>query len=409
MTVLASAFLLGSTLFLVAGCGDSRREVPEGTSESRPLESSSEQELARTMALHYAEVLHAAYSDALRGAEELEVAVDEFCAAPSAAGLAACRQAWLKARPAYQQSEVGRFYDGPIDRSPDGPEPDLNPWPLDEAFIDAVEGDPSAGFINDPARALDEAALRALNGQGGEENIAAGWHAVEFMLWDQDRDPKGPGRRDFRDFLDEGPRPHADRRRRYLQTVTGMIVADLKRVTAAWDPKTGAFRQEFLARPIKETLRCMLTGAGTLALGELHGERMLVPYTSKGQEDEHSCFSDTTHLDHLHNLLGVRWVWTGRYESPRDGRRLEGPGFDALLRASGQSDRADRVLASLDAAEEAMRREAFAPFDQAILGADDRPGRRAILDAIRALKRFDGEVTRVARHLGLDIVTVLPG
>ena len=42
------------------------------------------------------------------------------------------RQAWKDAREPYLLSEPYRFYDGPIDT----PEPEINSWPLDEAFID---------------------------------------------------------------------------------------------------------------------------------------------------------------------------------------------------------------------------------------------------------------------------------
>ena len=105
-----------------------------------------------------------------------------------------CRLAWLAARPAYLQTEVARFYEGPIDGGPDAPERRLNAWPLDEAYIDSVEGDPGAGLVNDPVGSRRSTArrLRAANEQGGETNIATGWHAIEFLLWGQDR-ILGPG------------------------------------------------------------------------------------------------------------------------------------------------------------------------------------------------------------------------
>ena len=35
--------------------------------------------------------------------------------------------------------------------------------------------------------------LAAQNERGGEENIATGWHAIEFLLWGQDTNRQRPG------------------------------------------------------------------------------------------------------------------------------------------------------------------------------------------------------------------------
>jgi hypothetical protein len=47
------------------------------------------------------------------------------------------------ARDVYGQTEVYRFYGGPIDVEPGGLEGQINAWPMDEAYIDYVEGDPT--------------------------------------------------------------------------------------------------------------------------------------------------------------------------------------------------------------------------------------------------------------------------
>ncbi|MEZ6197276.1 MAG: imelysin family protein [Planctomycetota bacterium] len=404
----ASGLLVLLTGFLVLAAGGlvgcSREEPPADRDVALDLALASE------VGKHYAVVLREVYADVVKGAEQLDGTVRVFTALPSESGLERCRLAWVGARPAYLQSEVARFYDGPIDRASDGPEGDLNPWPLDESYIDAVEGAPTGGFIGDPERVplIDEAFVRRANGDGGEENIAAGWHAVEFMLWGQDRDPRGPGRRDWRDFADAGGLPHGERRRTYLRTLTRMIVADVSRVAAEWDADTGAYREEFLSVPPREQIRRILTGAGTLAKGELYGERMLVPYTSKAQEDEHSCFSDTTHLDHLHDLLGIVWVWTGRWTSPLDGRVVEGPGLRALA-MKRDPDLAKRIDAHLARAEASLRDPHFQPFDRAIQGLDTDPGRACVREVLSALQELDRDLSRLAAGFGLAIVTSLPG
>lgn len=61
---------------------------------------------------------------------------------------------------------------GPIDGGPNAPERRLHAWPLDEAYIDSADCDPSAGLVNDPAgfpTTVDRATLRAVNERGGED------------------------------------------------------------------------------------------------------------------------------------------------------------------------------------------------------------------------------------------------
>ena len=88
---------------------------------------------------NYATIVEASYSDSLMTAMALNTALVALVDSPSQATLDAARQAWLDSREPYLQTEVYRFYDGPIDNPTDGPEGAINAWPLDENFIDYVE------------------------------------------------------------------------------------------------------------------------------------------------------------------------------------------------------------------------------------------------------------------------------
>ena len=149
--------------------------------------------------VQYGEIVHAAYADTLDGAKRLQKAVDEFVVAPSEKGLTDARLAWLAGREWYGQTEAFRFYGGPIDGE-GGPEGRINGWPMDEAYVDGVEGHPHSGIVNDRAVAIDAPTLAELNEKDGEENIATGWHAIEFLLWGQDRRSDGPGNRAYTEF-----------------------------------------------------------------------------------------------------------------------------------------------------------------------------------------------------------------
>ena len=125
------------------------------------------------------------HSDTLAAAKAMQTAISAFTSQPSAATLAEARKTWLAAREFYGQTEAFRFYGGPIDND-NGPEGRINAWPMDESFVDSVQGKASAGLVNNRKFVISKKNLSAQNERGGEENIATGWHAIEFFLWGQD-------------------------------------------------------------------------------------------------------------------------------------------------------------------------------------------------------------------------------
>ena len=175
----------------------------------------------------YADGVHASYAASLASAQAMNAAIDAFVADPNDDTLATAKQAWLDARDDYGLTEAFRFYGGPIDNEDDGPEGLLNAWPMDEAYVDYVEGDPNSGIINDPATypTIDADTLIALNESGGETNISTGWHAIEFLLWGQDLSEDGPGARPVSDYVDA---PNADRRAEYLTVTSDLVVSNLE-------------------------------------------------------------------------------------------------------------------------------------------------------------------------------------
>ncbi|HLT39801.1 MAG TPA: imelysin family protein [Enhygromyxa sp.] len=360
--------LLPALVLLIAGC------APSAPDPDQPLTA----EEVAPVAEQYATLVAANYADAHASALELRDAIANFVAAPGEAGLEAARLAWLDARESYGQTEVFRFYDGPIDNPDDGPEGQLNAWPMDEAYVDYVEGMPDAGIINDPAGhpTIDTELLSSLNEQGGETNISSGYHAIEFLLWGQDRSADGPGARPWTDYDSSGAGTAAnqDRRGTYLLAAAELLVADLQQLVDAWDGASSSnYRAMLLDEQPEEIVRRMLLGMGSLSGAELAGERIEVALATRDQEDEHSCFSDNTHRDVVSNALGIQNVYLGRYGSS------SGASLYELIAARDQAlaDRlADQIQASVDAAEAIP-----APFDRAIV--DDREAVEATVEALR--------------------------
>ncbi|MEX2580982.1 MAG: imelysin family protein [Verrucomicrobiales bacterium] len=342
-------------------------------------------EVCRELVENYGEIVHASYRDSLAEANRLEEAIAAFLEDPDEAGLEAAKKAWIAARQPYLQTEAYRFYAGPIDDDDDGPEPMINGWPMDEYHVDYVEGAPEAGIVGDVSNypEIDKDLVARLNEKAGETAITSGYHAIEFLLWGQDTNADGPGDRPATDYTTA---KHADRRATYLTVCADLLTDHLAYLVSEWVPgKDDNFRAEFAGRPPLEAARSILYGIHFLAGKELAGERLLVAWDTQEQEDEHSCFSDTTDQDARYDAKGIENVYRGRYET-LDGKTISGPGARALAEIL-MPGKVEDYDAKMDAVIESVG-EIPAPFDQAILGDDEVPGRRAIMTAVEHLEDF---------------------
>ncbi len=154
----------------------------------------------------------------------------------------------------------------------------------------------------------------------------------------------------------------------------------------------------------RESLRKMLVGLGSLARGELAGERLEVALNSQDQEDEHSCFSDNTHRDAVTDALGIENVWLGRYKRA-DGTLLQGPSPRDLVMArdAGLAEKTSKQIAASVAAASAIQ----APFDREIVGAKDAPGRLRVKATIDSLVQQSKDLVAAANAIGISKLTLV--
>ena len=354
-------------------------------------------ERKRAVVANYAAVVDATYKDALAGARNLEAAVRAFLKQPSELSMKSARQAWLDARVPYLQSEAFRFYDGPIDQV----EGFVNAWPLDENYVDYVQGNPRAGIINavEQYPSISRELILSLNEKEGEKSISTGFHAIEFLLWGQDLNPDGPGNRSWRDYTDGAK--NWERRRQYLQIAADLLVEHLQSVADSWvDGRKDNYRAQFQQLDPDTALARILKGIGALSGPELAGERMTVPYETKEQEDEHSCFSDNTVNAIIYDAIGIQNVYLGRYTA-RSGCKVQGPGLHDLLKRVDPSF-AEKLAAQVETAV-ALARSIPPPFDQAILGNDTKPGRVAVKKSINAFQNQSDLIAQSATVLGIKL------
>jgi putative iron-regulated protein len=351
---------------------------------------------------NYANLVHANYKDALTDAQHLQEKIDEFVANPTEAGFEHCKESWLEARETYGQTEAFRFANGPIDDA-DGPEGLLNAWPLDENYIDYVEGSANTGIINDVANfpSISASMLDSLNESGGDKNISVGYHAIEFLLWGQDLTAPSDKKAGQRSFTDYTTLSNASRRGQYLKLCASQIVNYLSGLVEEWKP-SGAYRTTLMAQNSTESLKIILQSIGIMGASELGGERVLAAYSAKDQEEEHSCFSDNTHRDVILNIQGVKNVFTGTYAS-NHGNSVNGKSIADLLKAKDEATY-NSTLAKINQALSTA--EALpTPFDFAISDDASRP---KVLETYNQLQEVGDFFVIAGKKLGLTISTDLP-
>jgi len=407
----AAKLAAGLSVFAAIGAGNA-------FAESSP----SRQAVAET----YVRIAEASYADSLATARELKSAVQALVAAPSTATLNAARVAWLAARVPYQQTEVYRFGNAIVDDW----EGKVNAWPLDEGLIDYVntglygmESDDNPlytfnvianaqltvnGALVDASSITPTLLAETLHeAEGVEANVATGYHAIEFLLWGQDLNSTDQG---------AGVRPASDfdpahctggncaRRADYLTAATDLLIDDLTWMAAQWT-LDGAARAGLLA-DVDGALLALITGMGSLAYGELAGERMQLGLLLHDPEEEHDCFSDNTHASHYYDALGIRNVYTGAYALVGGGS-VSGPSLSDLVRAADPALDIE-LNAKLDDTMVAMasmvaRAEGGEAYDQ-MIGEGNKAGNATVQAAINALISQTRSVERIIVALGIDAI-----
>lgn len=395
----------------------------------------------------YANQAHALYNASLKDAQSLQKAIHEFTNKPSEASFEKAKKAWLQSRESYGLTEVFRLSGGPIDAE-DGwvadaygsLEGQLNAWPLDEVMIDYTtdaNGKRTSGNIIDSkgnftpvgedAKAVNidkitPETLSNLNENGGDANVASGYHAIEFLLWGQDQDynnfvedkitngPKTAGQRPLSDYTSD---KFADRRKAYLNAAVDKLVVDLHTVSSAWEPEvgkenTGLYRAAFLGQlkgqdaakniDAKEALRQVIAGMGVFMKSELANERIAVAVLTPSEEDEHSCFSDNTHRDITQNFEGFVAVLKGELDGKKIGPAL----WDAL--SPNEQAEIDKLIQDIRVRIAKMNELANSTmhFDYQIMPQNETEARN-IVGMKNQMRRLGDQMINVAKGFGITL------
>ena len=262
------------------------------------------------LAASYSNLVSDYYNKTRVKTETMHDAINAFLANPSEDLLNLAKNKWIEARKVYGITEAFRFYGGPIDGTnqfgEEGPEGLINSWPLNEAYIDYVQGNLGAGLINNLNFEINSDTIISSNQSGDDADVSTGWHAIEFLLWGQDFSLEAAGTRPFTDFITG--KNNNDRRIAYLSLTSLLLLKHIKWLEEQWSTN-GEGRKVFLSETDPGGL--ILTGLTTLAAFELSSERIATALDSGEPEDEHSCFSDQTHNDLRANYNGIKNIYFG--------------------------------------------------------------------------------------------------
>ncbi|MGR0278891.1 imelysin family protein [Marinomonas dokdonensis] len=396
---------------------------------SQSVNDTSTSVTSSAVVVNYANIAQAIYADSLTTAQDLKVAIDAFLAAPTEANLALAKEAWIAARVPYQQSEVYRFGNAAVDDW----EGKVNAWPLDEGLIDYVATD-SYGSESDinPLYTANVIANKTLTiggetvdattitpefiaeqlqeADGVEANVASGYHAIEFLLWGQDLHGTNPGagERPASDYsLTDCTNDNCERRREYLSAVTDLLISDLEEMAASWQ-EGGEARSELMAKGTEGGLSTILTGMGSLAYGELGGERTKLGLMLHDPEEEHDCFSDNTHWSHYYDAKGIKNVYLGEYQRV-DGSWVKGASLSALVASDAPELDAKMKfqLQLTEAAGQAMVDAAAEgqTFD-VLIAMNNTAGNKLVQTFVDSLVDETRVTEDIIRQLGLQDITL---
>ena len=388
----------------------------------------------------YANIAHANYNDALNDAKKLQLAIDAFIANPTNDTMQNAKDVWLESRESYGQTEIFRLSNGPIDAEEGwvaeqygALEGQLNAWPLDENMIDYTinaKGAKTSGNIIDTKGSFNPGgeessavdiftitvdAITDLNENGGDANVASGYHAIEFLLWGQDQDysnflkdgiTKGAltaGQRPLSDFTEDS---NADRRKAYLQAASQKIVNDLTVIAKAWEKGDSTnYRAAILNKnsdaskniAAKDAYKDIFAGMGVFIKSELANERIAVAVLTPSEEDEHSCFSDNTHRDIVTNYQGFKNILMGTYNGVAYGT--------APIAAMNDADKAEilKLMAKIETKIESidMIAKTNRHFDYQIRPND--PQAKVIVHLKNDLRKLGDKMVTVAAANGINL------
>lgn len=217
--------------------------------------------------------------------ESMQIEIERFLENPNAAALNAVRAAWLRAHSAYELTAVHRHYtqavfDETTRLNLFALQYQINHWPILPGYLDYLESYPESGIVNDMTVPLVAETIRAQHGLFDVNEAAIGFHALEFLIWGENRDRLNP--RPYSDFqaidvltadaeerglaLDE----LSNNRRRVMLAVNAEILnQDFESFMSLWSAQSNDFRVQIQNANSRDLLSGLLNALTSVLSEEL--------------------------------------------------------------------------------------------------------------------------------------------
>ncbi|MEX2595345.1 MAG: imelysin family protein [Salibacteraceae bacterium] len=354
----------------------------------------------------YDDMAFAMYQDAYNEALNLQLTVDAFLDAPSAALLQSCRDQWVLAHIPYSQSEILTGAFGPIESLKHS----INGWDFAPAYLDYLSDSLGSGIIYDTNEIpkLTAQKLVDLHQRDHPRYMTLGYHVTEFLLWgEDDRNVvnQASGDRSFQDYvLTESDSLIKTRRREMLRSVVDRLVIDLKEVADAWKSGANNYRKEFAAFSERKSTRLAITGLVYFSQYELGRNRILEAFNAGLPNMEESTFSDNTHRDIYYNVMGMKSLLNGKY-GRTDSSYVEGTSLLEIFEEFDEEEAA--IIKVLISDIEEGAKAIPDPYDYN-LSLELQGGVGPISEFQELLEKLGDRITELATQMDMGIKKDLP-
>ena len=269
-------------------------------------------------------VVTSTYADLARASLVLNDRIVSLAADPTEKRLEDARSAWRAARTPWEQSEGFLF--GPVDSK--GIDPRIDSWPLNRIDLDAV----LAGSMQ-----LTKAYVDQL------ENTQRGFHAIEYLLFGAGGDSvKTIGQMSAREL-------------EYAVAAAQSLAASAEQLRYSWASDGEFFANRIITAGAADNVYYSSHTAGLqefvngmIAIcDEVGAGKINDPYSQKNRTLEESQFSNNSIADFADNVLSVKNVYLGSYNT------FKGNGIGAIV-ASVDPQLHARVTAEIEGAYSAI-------------------------------------------------------